>query len=231
MLHKKVPKLLYNNLASWQEKRWFSLSWEPTGSEGVGGASGPGSLASTEKFNLLFLCWLRVGAFWCCPRFWKNHATVAIILTWTWTEFLKSLPLLSDASLKVPDEAPLCKLSFQFTSQISLCAPLCLSSPMGLKKAGMSWAWEWFIHTHSHAGDPLRANEEGHILYKVAYVKSNMDNLLNVHICPEWRLCWLCQALYKALHRHFCTESPWQCYKTGLIISLQISKPGRREVN
>lgn len=138
MLHKKVPKLPYNNLASRQERRWFSLSSEPTGSEGVRGAAGPGSLASTEKFNLLFLCWLRVGAFWSCPRFWKNHATVAIIWTWKWTEFLKSLPLLSDASLKVPEGAPVLKFSFQFMSQISLWETLCLSSPIGLKEAGMS---------------------------------------------------------------------------------------------
>ena len=57
-MHKKVPKVPDNNLASWLERCWLSFSWAPTGTAGVGGAWVSGL---HDEFSLLFFCWLGVG--------------------------------------------------------------------------------------------------------------------------------------------------------------------------
>lgn len=139
MLHKKVPKVPDKILASWQESCWFSFSWVPAGTAGMGGAWVPGF---HEEFSLLFWCWLGIGTSGSAPRLCANHPPVTTILAWKWSEFSEWLPLPLESSLILAEET--IGLKFPFNSCLRLyLETLWLSPSIGPKEDGVRL---WMTH-------------------------------------------------------------------------------------
>lgn len=167
MLHKKVAKVPYNNLASCKEMLIFTF----LGANSKGGSGRcPRSWVSGLHCGVQFaFAVLSIGAAWSVWVSGANHATVAIILTWRWPGFSKSLPLPSDPSLRKP-----VAWTFLFKSCFRLYLVTLVSV---LSHWSPELDWEGFSTLHSYPGHPLRAGQGGHMLYKVVCVESSKDNL------------------------------------------------------